>query len=330
MLHVILLILKIIGIILAAILGLIILLLCIVLFTPIRYKLTSNATGNIKNTQALLKVSWLLHLITANVRYEEKVLKWQVRIAWIKLGNQEKHQEKQKGRPGKKFFKRKVPSKDYIDEMQVETEDVLTQKEQVQSESLLDKETQTKSGNVKVSDERIATQAHKREANAISQSSKKKSKWQFKQKVQNIFHKIKYTIKNIYDKIRGINGKKNEVIEFFKVKSHKQALQKLKIEGLKLLKKLGPKKFVADVAVGFDDPSATGYFLAGYSVVFPFLPKRVSIRPDFERAIFEGKAMLKGYVRMVWIVAFVWNMVWNKEVRKTYYDVREFEFKEDM
>ena len=334
MLYVILLILKIIGIILAAILGLIILLICIVLFTPIRYKLTSNATGNIKDAQALFKVSWLFHLVTARISYQEKVLKWQARIAWIKLGNQEKHQENQKRKPGKgarkKIFKRKMPSKNYVDETQAESKTSVIGEKQVKSEALLGKETQTKREKAEISDKRTPPQEQKRETNAATQSSKKKPKSKFKQKFQDIFHKIKYTIKNIYDKIKMINGKKKEVLEFLRVDVHKQALQKLKVEGLKLLKKLMPKKFVADVAVGFDDPSATGYFLAGYSIVFPFLPKRVSIRPDFERAIFDGKAMLKGYVRIVWIVAFVWNMAWNKDVRKTYYDVREFEFKEGI
>lgn len=66
MLHIILLILKIIGIILLCILGIVLLVIITVLFVPVRYKIDFSIYeyGSIK-----CRVSWLLHIISVNVGY---------------------------------------------------------------------------------------------------------------------------------------------------------------------------------------------------------------------------------------------------------------------
>ena len=52
MLHILLGILKIIGIILAVIVGLILLIICVVLFTALRYELKLAANGDVKNIES--------------------------------------------------------------------------------------------------------------------------------------------------------------------------------------------------------------------------------------------------------------------------------------
>ena len=71
MLHILLGILKIIGIILAVIVGLILLIICVVLFTALRYDFKLAANGDVKNIEADIKFSWLLHLISGFVIYKE-------------------------------------------------------------------------------------------------------------------------------------------------------------------------------------------------------------------------------------------------------------------
>ena len=65
MLHILFLILKIIGIILAVILGLLLLAICIVLFVPICYKADLHGSGNARELMVHAKVSWLFGLIKA-------------------------------------------------------------------------------------------------------------------------------------------------------------------------------------------------------------------------------------------------------------------------
>ena len=75
MLHIILLILKIIGIVLSCIIGILILAAVCVLFVPVRYKIKvvrEEGEGN-PPVIAWAKVTWLLHLLNVLVRYPSKV-----------------------------------------------------------------------------------------------------------------------------------------------------------------------------------------------------------------------------------------------------------------
>ena len=71
MLHIILLILKIIGIVLLCILGIIILALFCVLFVPVRYRIeVMRKEGEDEPpVDVRVKVTWLLHLLNILIRY---------------------------------------------------------------------------------------------------------------------------------------------------------------------------------------------------------------------------------------------------------------------
>ncbi len=92
MLHILLMLLKIIGIILLIILGILVLSVCVVLFAPAKYHGTANASGTLDSIKANIKFSWFLHLISGYVTYENKKTDWQVRILWKKL-NVEKEEQ---------------------------------------------------------------------------------------------------------------------------------------------------------------------------------------------------------------------------------------------
>lgn len=81
MLQILLLILKIIGIFLAVLFGLLILILCIVLFVPIRYQGKASFEGDIDSAKARGEVTWLLRLVGVTVQFRERKLKWKVRVA---------------------------------------------------------------------------------------------------------------------------------------------------------------------------------------------------------------------------------------------------------
>ena len=93
MLHILLLILKVIGIIFAVILGILVLLACVVLYVPVRYDLRASCDGTLAGIRAGARVTWLLHLVGLYVCYEEKELTWRIRIAWknIRSGQEEKN-----------------------------------------------------------------------------------------------------------------------------------------------------------------------------------------------------------------------------------------------
>ena len=100
MLHIILLILKAVGILLAAVLLLLLLALLLLLFVPLRYEVAFRHTE--EDTFVRGKVSWLLHLIRAKLFYEKPEEKGLL----VKIGSfqliPKKEKKKKKQKPVKK------------------------------------------------------------------------------------------------------------------------------------------------------------------------------------------------------------------------------------
>ena len=85
MLQLILLILKIIGIVLLCLLGLFLLVLCLVLFVPVRYRIQAEWTTEPENRVVQAKITWLLHSISATFSYKEGKFQQVIRILGIRL-----------------------------------------------------------------------------------------------------------------------------------------------------------------------------------------------------------------------------------------------------
>ncbi|MDY3731327.1 MAG: hypothetical protein SO005_13100, partial [Candidatus Choladocola sp.] len=107
MFHLILGILKIIGIILLILISLFLLILLAIAFVPVRYYARGKFTGD--ETYANVKVSWLLHIISFTFSIDRTAKsKIAVRLFGIKLplfGSEPKHRKKK--RPEKESGKRK-------------------------------------------------------------------------------------------------------------------------------------------------------------------------------------------------------------------------------
>ena len=75
MLHILFLILKIIGIILLIILGIVLFAVIHFLFAPAYYKVEAKTPGGIEQLNACAKAHWFFHLATAYVSYQDKKVK---------------------------------------------------------------------------------------------------------------------------------------------------------------------------------------------------------------------------------------------------------------
>lgn len=97
MLHIILLILKIIGIIIAVILGLAVALLLIVLFVPIRYVIDAGCHD--KKLKAYVKVTWIMHIFRGVISYDEELF-YSINALWFNIYSSDAESKKEK-RPKK-------------------------------------------------------------------------------------------------------------------------------------------------------------------------------------------------------------------------------------
>ena len=93
MLHIILLILKIIGIIIAVILGLAVALLLIVLFVPVRYVIDAGCHD--KKLKAHVKVTWIMHIFRCVISYDEELF-YSIKALWFNIYSSDAERKKEK------------------------------------------------------------------------------------------------------------------------------------------------------------------------------------------------------------------------------------------
>ena len=295
-LHILLIILKIIGIIIAVLLGLILLLLVILLCVPVRYRMEASMPGEIKESTVRGRVTWLLHLIRIDASFEEQELKWRVRIAWKSFGSEPKkevtHGEENTDREETRKEQR-VESSRGLPKVEKESAE---EKTIVESGQAASKDMEERSGKkTEKSPESILQKTYERPEKVQPEKNSEKPE------------KTDKIIKELEDPV------------------HQKAFSKAKKETGKLLKRWKPKVIKGTVRFGFEDPCHTGQALAAFSIIYPFIGEFLSIEPNFERRILKGDVKVRGGFRMVPLVCFLWNLVWCREIRKTYYDIREFQ-----
>lgn len=300
MIHILLLILKMIGVIIAVILGILVLLVCVVIFTPVRYQLDASCDGALDSLKVTGKVTWLLHLFRVDLIYEGRKLTWKIRAAWKRIKSEPEDDS---------ALKEEV--KDCEKELEEELEKELEELVESGVEER-EKESETSEKGKKASEKKSSQTTEK---SGLSEKTEKKHK----------ADTIKCIIQKICDKIKLLSEKKEKIMEAVSDEVHKKAFIKTKNEVFKLLRRWKPKKLKADIHYGFEDPCLTGQVLAGLSVIYPFVGEHLEVEPDFENKVLEGSLQVKGNIRMFPIVCLLWNLVWCREVRKTYFDIKNFE-----
>lgn len=318
MLHIIGLILRILGILLLCVLGLIVVLLCVLLFVPVRYELIAEFPGKISSAKVGFRITWLLHLLSAKMNYEEENFQWKVRVVW------------------KKFPKAEMPVRETEEEPDTEekpdTEENADVKETTDTKAApaapLEKRPKEPVKEIVKESPVRRTESKKREQSYKENRERKKKPSVYerlKQKIITIWQKIKYTFAKIYGKIRdiskNISDTKEAVQIFLNDEVHRSAFQKVKKELIWIKRLLKPKIFRVRLNYGFEDPCLTGQVLALLGMVYPFVGDNMEIEPDFEQKILKGDIHIKGRIRMIHLGVFVVKLFIHKDTRKTIMEI---------
>ncbi len=64
----------------------------------------------------------------------------------------------------------------------------------------------------------------------------------------------------------------------------------------RILKTIRPRKIKGQILIGTGSPDTTGYCMAAYGMLLPFLGKNISVTPDFEKAVFQGELFVRGRI----------------------------------
>ncbi|MEE1255752.1 MAG: hypothetical protein UHN47_04480 [Lachnospiraceae bacterium] len=305
MLTVVLTILKWIGIALLVLLGVLIFLLCLILFVPIRYK----ANGFCKDSyQIHAKATWLLHIISFTVDFkQEQPFRMKLRILGISIYDNLKE---------KKTKKTKVNTlPEIVGASKQERSNAESVEEITKAEKPIMQEQNTNIiKDISVSEANVdGDMDAEQEAQRLTFMQKQKK---ICLKVINFFRNIKYTIRKICDTIKEFKDNITYYVELFKKDSTKVALEACKKQLLRIIKNLKPQKFQVNLHVGMDDPATLGDILGVWGMLYPIHQGHIDICPDFEQTVLEGDFYCKGRITVYIYIWTIMIILFDKDIRR--------------
>lgn len=317
MLHIILLILKIIGIVLLSVLGLLILSIVCALFVPVRYRIRVTRTegeGQPPAT-AYVKVTWLLHIVNILVRYPaEVIVRARVLIFTLfRIPEKEKKTKKQKKKEKAKKEKKKKEEKKEEGEEEKPAESIeqyVEIKEEPYVAFMGDEEIESEPEEAEEAEEKKSLLD--RIINFVDKIK------QIIKKIKVFFENIQYTIRKFCDKIKAVLDNIQYYREVLESDPFRQSLQMCKGEIGWVLKRLKPDKFEADLIIGMEDPATTGEILAICGMIYPLIGRHVHIAGDFEceKTRVEGSLYIRGRIRAFTFLRIAIRLYFNKDIKK--------------
>lgn len=315
LLHILLFLLKLIGIVLLVILGLIVLILAIILLTPIRYRIGASKYQTI---QAEGKVTWLFRLIEMVFKLdtgaeEGKRLHLSFRIAWLKLYDNQKPKEKRIKQKKTRKTKSKPESK--------QSEKVIQAAKPEQSEAKVQP----------IKTEQAAEMKHEEK---LIEGPKESAVEKILRLAKNAANKILSLIRGVFSLICSILGIPSKIMDgleklenfFTKLREKKEAFLAFYNEThnhqwftafwhrlKKLLLRILPRADRLYLHFGFEDPATTGQVLGSLSILYPICGEKMELCPEFNEEILEGEVKCHGRIRPVSLVIFAVKSFLNKQ-----------------
>lgn len=335
MLHVLLLILKIIGWILLGIIGLLLLLVMLILFCPIRYQADISYQGG-KTLQAKAKVRYLI--LSVRVLYdqsrEKDKLKQEIRLLWFRIGKKKAEEaEREVEHLADEGFDDAWEDIDVDSDM--DSDDVvrkMSEKSQKHTEKTPEKptgesgKTITEIPTITLPDEEPQI-FDLDEPDDLPEEEKKRT-GRLKIVCLKVWEKLKKIwifIRNhtpgkfaerVADKIErktaAAKKKLRRLQKFWNLSCTVKTREYLKKYIPRTLKHILPRKVKGYVHYGMDEPYKTGQ-VTGYLSLLPFVyQKGLSMQPDFEQKVLELDVKLKGRIRLGYLLRIVLNInIWR-------------------
>lgn len=327
-------ILKIIGIVLCVILGII----AVVLFVPVCYELDAD----IDQKEFKARVHWLGRLVRFEFRWKEKayaVLKilWFVidftdpeAVASRKAKKEAKARKKQLKQQKKEAKERKKQVRQNEKEKQQEAADREARAQQReefrrQQGEAVESENRAEDSDSSGETEEITERADK----VVKKSNEKVSAEQEDIRSENVNAEEK---QSVLDKLKSAHGKATSIKD--KVKSGIAVIQFLREQELipavwvKLkvfLLHIRPRVLQGHLKFGLSNPADTGQVLGGIAMV-PFLYQtELQLEPDFEAEdnYIQGQVYSRGHMCCIYLVILIIRFLRDKKIRSVIHAIRE-------
>ncbi len=305
MIQVLLLILKIIGITLLSVLGIILLVLAVVLFVPVFYRV--RIIHNPKATKVKAKVSFLFPLLLVTVEYCKKLI-YKLRVFGFAVIDSEKP-KKEKIPKEKKTKRIKKKDKKQNSLQPVENEDD-------EEDFFVPLESPSETPKVEEQQGSEPEGGPKEEPEPAEMQSSKEKKQGLFEKIRSKIQKIRETIGNIVKKVRKLLHQKEEVQRILAQPETKKAISFVWEKLKRILTHVLPRKIKGYVAFGADNPATTGQVLGVLSMLYTRTGMLLEIRPNFTEKQLECDVELKGRIQVFTLLVIAVKVFLNQELRK--------------
>lgn len=321
MLHIVLLILKIIGIVLACIIGVLLLLLCLILFVSVRYRGDVQFDGKPLYT---FKAGWIPGVVSISFLSQNGKKRLCVRIFWFAIIDtaKEKIQKAPSKAPKKEKAKKSEPKEKVSVESEfekVEAEEQSGTKTQKVVQAPKPPEIADQSQTKNEAEENDHTKKYKRSAK--KQSLKEKIN-HLKTKILGIKDTVLEKLNKIKETFENISEKKDKLFNILFSDSGEQSILHLKLHVFKLLDHVRPRKIKGNILFGTGDAYSTARVLSIVALMYPIIDKQWQVTPDFQEKVIEGHLSFKGRIRLVRVLLIVLKVVINKNNRNTFKALR--------
>ena len=305
--------------ILLALLGLVLLLLLllnIILWVPIRYQAYGSKYDAIL---AYGQVDYLFGLIRVRFRYDGDGIHYTVHILWFKVHDSKaipkkksKHPKKQTD--GKMTYVKNVVVDEKTDVKKIEVKEIKIEEKKPKTE-----ESNSKEPEIRVKE----TQTEETQTEEAKPKEAKSKETKSKETKPPKTPKVK--------KHKKTKDEKSETSTWEQIKSGIELLRSDKHKGVlkfvlgkvhKMIKSILPRRIEADIIFGFDDPATTGLVLGGISMFYPCYGNAVVIIPNFEEVMFEGDLKIRGKIVIGVLVYYGLRVIIDKRVRSIIKAVR--------
>lgn len=308
MMHILLLILKIIGIIL---LNLVVICL-LILFFPIKYK--GKVNNNKASFDGTIKAQWLFHVLSFKCEFDNESWNYALKLLGIKLMNRSSDDEDAESNS----------LEEYDDERYVMDRPNYL-------ESIIDSENEQEAHPILVG---VNTDSKDAQSSSNdSQEESKRSRTKQENKLKSFVDFLKLTAKKIKKAFKaigenaksGAEGAKNiyeKIVYYKKLLSSnvtKRAYKKGKIYVIKLIKHISPSKINGNLKLGFDEPHKTGQALGVAALIygtFNIDATKFEILPDFENEVLEGKLSFKGKGLVCVILYYLAKFYFDRDIHR--------------
>ena len=314
MIHILLVILKIIGIVLLVILGLLLGILLAVLFIPVRYKAEGSYHG-----QLLLSVcaTWFFHILAFRAVYEGEGLVCSLKVLGFRLWHNREKDPARDLEDGLETILGDEEQSLYEELQQDEEHYRKSQEEQAHGSQLHEERAGEQDANRKESrEEEDGTGPEPVKRGSGIMGKIKGFPGRISQSIRHILEKLKFSFAKICDKLKGIREFVQEKKMWLEDEKNQASLKLLYRQIKRLLVHLWPRKGRCTVTFGFDDPYTTGQVLQAASLIYPFYHRQLFLYPVFDEKILDADGSLKGRIRLSVILWLVLQVLFDGHTRR--------------